>query len=49
MNIIIILLLIGCCVSKRHRFWLNIDINKDNVTEGNLNDFNCKSIPATLE
>lgn len=25
------------------------DINKDNVTEGNLNDFNCKSIPATLE
>ncbi len=33
-------------INKNNKFE---DINKDNVTEGNLNDFNCKSIPATLE
>ena len=29
--IIILLLLIGCCASRKHRWWLNIDINKEDL------------------
>ena len=34
--IIILLLIIGCCTSKGPHFWMNIDINKDEIPEVNL-------------